>query len=205
MNKKVICTIFVTCFLSVSINQCIADIQIPEKSDPLCYGFIVSPITDGNFTIIDQTNCRIRHMINDLLREQISVYWTAESINVIIKEMNNSAKEQNKLFESGSFIIPFTGNLTDDKKIIAIIYDYNKSSEIEIDDEQTIPIYIISEQITSQTYPLDNVKAAQFYSPITSGGFIYLELLSKCGFLNVEIFREKEIYHKLNTNDFNVL
>ncbi|MCK4364566.1 MAG: hypothetical protein KAW45_00790 [Thermoplasmatales archaeon] len=203
MNKKIICFLLVICFLIPPLTNCTAISVLDEDSK--CYGFIVTYVDQGTYPIIDRINCKIRHLINDLLREQIPIYWTAEDINVDIKKMNSSYISQNKLFEPGSFIIPFTGNSTDDKKIISIMYDYNQSSEIETYDEINIPIYIISEQINVQAFPLNDVKVAQLYSRVTTGGFIFLEVLSKCGFLNVEIIENKNIYSKLNLDDFNVL
>lgn len=203
MNKKIICFGIIICFLIPSIINRTA-ISVPNE-DLKCYGFIVNYTTEGSYSIIDRINCKIRHLINDLLREQIPIYWTAEEINVNIKKMNSSYIGQNKLFEPGSFVIPFTGNSIDDKKIISIMYDYNQSSEIETNDEIPIPIYIISEQINTQAYPLNDVKVAQFYSRVTSGGFVFTQVLSKCGFLNVEIIEDKNIYSKLNIDDFNVL
>lgn len=102
---------------------------------------------------------------------------------------------ENKIFKPGSFIIPFTGNSTDDKKIIAIMYDYNQSCEIEICDEINIPIFIITEQINTQAFPLNDVNVAQLYSRISSGGFIFLELLAKCGFLNDWTYGEHNVLH----------
>jgi len=203
MNKKIMCFLLIICFLILPLTNSSANLVMDE--DPKCYGFIVTYVAEGSYPIIDRINCKIRHLINDLLREQIPIYWTAEDINVDIKKMNSSYIRQNKLFEPGSFIIPFIGNSIDDKKIISIMYDYNQSSEIETYDEITIPIYIISEQINALTFPLNDVKVAQYYSRVTSGGFIFLELLSKCGFLNADIIQNKDIIEKLNLDDFNVL
>lgn len=203
--RKMICFVIVICFLILSMNPSIADFKKDEKLEQLCYGFIVSPITSGNYTEIDKINTRTRHLINDFLREEITIYWTAEKINIDIKKINSGLVYENKLFESGSFIIPFTGNLIDDNKIISIIYDYNQSSEIEIDDELNVPAYIVLEQISTLVYPLNNVKIALLYSRVTTGDFIFLKLISKCGFLNFDIIKDENVYNKLNNDDFNVI
>jgi glutamine amidotransferase-like uncharacterized protein len=202
-NKRIMCFLLIICFLIPSLVNCTAISVLDEDSK--CYGFIVTYVTEGNYPIIDRINCKIRHLINDLLREKIPIYWNAEDINVDIKTINSNYINQNKLFGPGSFIIPFTGNPTDDTKIIAMMHDYNQSSEIEIIDEITIPIYIVLEQISVQAFPLNEVKVAQLYSRVTSGGFFFSELLSKCGFLNVEIIENKNIYSELNLDDFNIL
>jgi hypothetical protein len=205
LYKKMICAFIVTCFLTVLINQTTAYQQKLENTEQICYGFILSYLTFGNFTTIDQINCRIRHMINDILREKIQVYWTVENITVNITKIDSEFLIESRLFERGSFIIPFSGNLTDDKKIISIIYDYNQSSEIEINEEIKVPIYILLDQISSEVLPLNNVKIAQLYSRITSGDFLFLQLISKCGFLNSNILKDEDVYENLKLDDYNVM
>ncbi|MCK4365405.1 MAG: hypothetical protein KAW45_05095 [Thermoplasmatales archaeon] len=210
MNKKTIALLIVTCFLTISINQCIAH---PESSigsqevgeDTLCYGLIASPVKCENATIQDQIGCKIRHMINDLLREQIPVYWTAEDVDASIIEINGS-EEETVSFEKGTFIIPFTGNTSVDTKIIVIMCDYNYSSEIEEDNELKISVYILREPLSNvHVYPLSEVKLAQHKSPITVGEICFLEISSECGFLSFELLIDSVIAEKLNNNEFNVL
>jgi len=203
--KKIGCIIFVIFLLLNSINQSLAEQLKSESSDDLCYGFIVSPLIHGNFTVMDNINCKIRHMINDILREQIQVFWTEKDISINVKEMNSSIIYQNRLFERGSFIVPFTGNLTIDNKIIAIVYDYNQTSEIEINNNLTVPIYILLKQVMVHVFPLNEVKIAQLYSCVTCGGFFFLKLMHTCGFLNIDTVRDKEISEKLKVSDFNVM
>ena len=203
--RKMICTLVVTFFLTVSMSQSIADIKISDKSEDLCYGFIISPITEGNYIKMDHKNCKIRHMINDFLRNELTVYWTVEGVSSNIIKIGSSSIAHNMFFDKGSFLIPFTGNLTEDNKIISIIYDYNQSSEVEIIDDFNIPIYILVEQTSVQAYPLNNVKIAQLYHGLTSGGFLFLELLSKCGFLNYNPVLDKEVCNKLKIDDYNVM
>ena len=210
MNKKTIALLIVTCFLTISINQVIAhpesiiDIQRDLK-DTLCYGFIVSPVKCDNVTIQDQINCKIRHLINDLLREQIPVYWTAEDVNASIIEINGS-EEETVSFEKGTFIIPFTGNTSVDTKIIVIIYDYNYSSEIEEDNELKISVYILREPLSNvHVYPLSEVKLAQHKNKVSVGEMCFLEISSECGFLSFELLFNSVIAEKLNNGEFNVL
>jgi len=112
MDKKIVSFIIFSCFLTLSISPLIASSE--DKGDVLIYGFIVSLVACENAAIENQINCRIKHMINDFLREQIPVFWATTNITVLTNEM-----EQN--FYKGTFIIPFTGNNTLDTKLTAII------------------------------------------------------------------------------------
>ena len=200
-----ICTLIVICFLTLSISQTTADKPNFKNSEQICYGFILSYLTSGNFSIIDQINCRVRHMINDLLREKIQIYWTIENITVNITRMNSEFFYESRLFERGSFIIPFMGDLTDDKKIISITCDYNQSSEIEINEEINVPIYILLNQINVEVLPLNNVKIAEVYSRVTCGDVLFFELISKCGFLDFNILKDEDVYENLKLENYNVM
>ncbi|MCK4364804.1 MAG: hypothetical protein KAW45_02010 [Thermoplasmatales archaeon] len=203
LNKKTISLISAVCFLTLSINQCTAQPDLKEELS--CYGFIASPVKCENVTVQDQINCKMRHMVNDLLREQIPVYWTTIDLTAAVKEMDESEEKTEMFFERGAFIIPFTGDLTQDIKITAIIGDYNYSSEIETISPIKIPVYALIEQIDTQVYLLSEVKLAQHKSPITIGEICFLEISRKCGFLSFELLKESVIAEKLNNNEFNVL
>lgn len=201
-NKKSLPFIIVICFFTLSYPQSLADQGFNEETN--AYGFITTYITTGNYTLIDQINSKTRNMINDLLQEKIQVYWAVKNFTISITKIYSEFNES-KFFERGSFIIPFTGNLTDDNKIISIIYDYNQTSEIEINNSFPVPIYILLEQISVQAYPLNNVRIAQTYSRVTSGGFLFLQLTTKCGFLNYNILKDEDVYENLKLENYNVM
>lgn len=200
--NKIIIILLIICLFVASANQCIA--QSTTTSDQLCYGFIIPSVKYENITIQDQTNCKIRHMINDLLRGQLSVYWMTTNITISVREINND-DELELFFEKGTFIIPFTGDDIQDTKITTIIFDYNQSSEIEDDNELTIPVYILIEQINIQVYPLSEVKIAQHKNKVSTGEICFLEISRECGFLSYELLIDNIISDKLNNDDFNVL
>ena len=143
-------------------------------------------------------------MINDFLRESLTVYWTTKDITTLIIEIDNF-KESEMFFEKGTFIIPFTGNNTYDTKITSIIFDYNQSSEILTEEILTIPIYLLIEQINIQSYPLSEIKLAQHKSPITSGEICILEISRECGFLSYNLLMDTILAEELNNNEYNVL
>jgi len=203
LNKKAICFLIVVCLLIVTINQSIVNSESLE--DTLCYGFIVSSVRCENVTIQDHINCKIRHVVNDLLREQLPVYWTTTDATTSVREIDEDEEEIEMFFEKGAFVIPFTGDLTQDKKITAIIYDYNQSSEIETSVSVKIPVYVLMEQIDTRVYLLSEVKLAQHKSPVTVGEICFLEISRKCGFLSFELLKDSDIAEKLDNIKFNVL
>ncbi|MCK4366075.1 MAG: hypothetical protein KAW45_08485 [Thermoplasmatales archaeon] len=201
-RKKLISLLSVIILLTLSINQCIAQTDLKEELS--CYGFIVSPVKYENVTIQDQINCKIRHMVNDFLREEIPVFWTTAEIAASVKEIDQELQIEMS-FEKGAFIIPFTGNETQDIKIAAIIFDYNQSSEIEESNEIKIPVYVLMEPIETQVYPLSEIKLAQHKNPVSVGEICFLEISRECGFLSFELLIDSVIAERLNNNEFNVL
>ena len=102
-----------------------------EAIDVDCYGFVV-PLPSGEDSTYETfQNSKVRHLINDLLRENISVYWSSNNFSAMSKEMNNKSDVVERCYKKGDFIIPFSGDLYKDVLTTAIIYDYSKTSEIE--------------------------------------------------------------------------
>jgi len=204
MKKKTISLLIFICFLTVSINQCMANPEPLEDPTPLCYGFIVPMVRCRNGTIENQINCKIRHLINDLLREQIPVFWASTNLTAFIQEINDSEGKE-MFFEKGTFVVPFTENTIQDTKLIAVIYDYNHSSEIEENNMIKTPVYLLMESLNIQVYPLSEVKIAQHKSIITSGDGWYVEVARKCGFLTFELLEDRYLAEKLDNSTFNVI
>jgi len=203
MNKKTIAILTVICFITLSISQCNAgDPKLGE--DQLCYGFIVPLVRCENLSLGNQIYCKTMHMINDLLREQIPVYWMTTNMTVSIKNID-SMIEQGMFFERGTFIIPFTGNNTQDKKIVAIVCDYNYSSEIEENSTIKISVYELMEQLNTPAYQLSDVKMAQYKDFLTCCESWYLNVAEKCGFLNFKILNNNVVSKELNNTAYNLI
>jgi len=203
MKLKVFSVLIILSFLTMSISQCAAYNR--SNGDTLCYGFISPLFTCENETIENQINCRIRNMVNDLLREQIPVYWTSTNITTVVREIDaDIVVEKSMSYEKGSFIVPFTQNVTQDRKLLAIIYDYNQSSEIE-DNPVKIPVYELMEPLKTKTYALSDVKITQIWTSFSTGLKDYVAKAGKCGFLNFEFIKDRDIRFKLNNTAFNVI
>ncbi|MCK4903029.1 MAG: hypothetical protein KAS76_06675, partial [Thermoplasmatales archaeon] len=118
----------------------------------------------------------------------------------------NGSEEETVSFKKGAFIVPFTGYDSVDAKIVAIVCDYNQSSEIEEDNELKISVYILREPLSNvHVYPLSEVKLAQHKNPVSVGEICFLEISRKCGFLSFELLPDRIIAERLNNDEFNVL
>ena len=173
-----------------------------EKNVDLSYGIIV-PIESTAYRPITRFQRSISNMINDLLRLNHSVYWSSTNFSVISQIFDEKLSGENS-FEKGTFIVPFSGNLSVDSQIICIAADYFYTSEIE--EYCPIQIYLLLEPITITAYPLEACKIAYHF-----GGAIpsqdlhpYLEVLRLGGFLDNHILLDDDISEKLNNNDFNL-
>lgn len=141
-----------------------------------------------------------------MLREQIPVFWTTINITLLIRKINDIDHEKDMFFEKGTFVIPFTKNRTTDAKLIAIIHDYNHSSEIEKDKPVAVPIFLLSDQLSkTETYELSEAKMALYSNRISIGEICFIDIADKCGFLDYELLRYNNVKHKLNNSNFNVI
>jgi hypothetical protein len=200
MKTKIISIICVLIIISVSSISSFGKINISENTD--CYGFITTYSDFENITIKDKTNCKMRHFVNDLLREKINVYWSAENISINIKKINTSA--ETLFFEKGAFIIPFSGDETTDNKLISIVYNYNQSSEINKDSTK-VPIYILIENLNIKAYELSESLIASHKNKVSTGEIAFLDISNRCGFLSFDFIYDNEIAGKLTNEKYNIL
>ena len=140
-------------------------------------------------------------MVNDFLREELTVYWAAENFTTSVLKIHD-AEEQDMFFEKGTFIIPFTENNTINTKICAIICDYNKTSEIE--DDVNIQVYQLMESLNIKAHELTEVKIARYFGTRTHYTQFYQIIAIQCGFLDFDIVSPKTINEKLADNNFNL-
>ena len=97
----------------------------------MCYGFII-PLPQGEDSTFETfANSKVRHLINDLLRENITVYWSEKDFLATSRPLNFSSDIQNIYYKKGAFIIPFSGDIYKDALLVSIVYDYNQTHELE--------------------------------------------------------------------------
>ena len=204
-NKYLVKNIFILCMF-ISSNLFVVSIaennDINNSKNELCFGYIIPLPSGKDNTYETLQNSKVRFLVNDLLRENIEVFWTIDSL--ITNVMTLYKIKSNIKFEKGAFIIPFTGNNSSDQLITSIIIDYNISSEIN-DDNLIISSYILLEEINLKVLKLVEPKIAQHFDiPTRYGWPCYLQIAESGGFLNFDFLIENEVSSELNNNNYNV-
>lgn len=142
-------------------------------------------------------------MINDILRLNISVYWSENDFNVLSKKL--CSNETKTSFKKGAFIIPFTGNIFNDTLLTSIILDYNQTHELENNNTIGNKAYLLLEEINKKARKLNNVKIAQHFGKAVRYSWpSYLQIAEAGGFLTYEYLFDNETENKLNNKDYNV-
>ena len=88
MNNKTISILIVIGFLVISINQSAANPEYLGGSSSLFYGFILPNVTFENKSLENKVFCKIRHLVNDLLREDIPIYWITTNTTANITDIS---------------------------------------------------------------------------------------------------------------------
>jgi hypothetical protein len=171
----------------------------------MCYGFVV-PLPQGEDTTLETfEDSRVRHMINDLLREDISVYWSETDFSALSKTLNTHGYVQEILHKKGAFVIPFSGDLYKDAMLVSIIYDYNQTHELDNQSLIKNEAHMLMEKLNFQGYELIEPKIAQHLGDAIRYGWpCYLQMADAGGFLTFEFLLDDETHIRLNNKDFNV-
>ena len=178
---------------------------ISEKTVELkSYGYII-PLSYGEYTS-DETfeDSKVRNLINDLLRLNMTVYWSLKNFSVLSKSFDDYDSAQENIFNRGSFVIPFTGDLFEDAMITAVVMDYNQTNEIEPSDIHTRAYYLLDNLIISSN-KLVEPKIVQLLGRTMRYGWPCYYLIAEAGgFLNFDFLLDDELASSLNNDDFNI-
>jgi len=174
-----------------------------EITDLDCYGFII-PLPSGNDSTSETfLNTKVRNLVNDLLREDIDIYWSADNFSIHSKKLNSDIISDN-FFEKGDFIAPFCGEKHKDTLTTAIIYDYFFDCEID-DDVLKVEVYEILEPLDIDAYKLVEPRIAQHLGTPTRYSWpCFLQIADAGGFFTMEFLLDDETESFLNNKDFNV-
>ena len=174
-----------------------------KENYTLYYGIIV-PIPSGEDTTIETfENSRIINMINDLLRLEITVYWSNENFTALSRRFDSNETLELS-YNKGTFIIPFSGENIKDAIIISIVSDYNQTHELDAQSLIKNEVYLLEQEINVNCSKLIEPKIAQhFEKPIRYGWPSYLQIAEADGFLTYELLIEGETEKVLNNEDFN--
>ena len=144
-------------------------------------------------------------MINDLLRLNITVFWSNENFTALSKRFDSNQTFLSA-YQKGTFIIPFSGENFNNVITISIILDYNKTHELENQNLIENEVYFLEEEININCSKLVEPKIAQhFEKPVRYGWPSYLKMAEAGGFLNYEYLLDGETKKILNNQNFNVL
>ena len=201
VQKILIISICLAFFIS---SFCSPSAKPEQPMSSHCYGFLV-PLPAGTDTTQETfVNSQARQLINDLLRERIMVYWSAEDFSAQSQIISSGSPIENIFYKKGAFIIPFSSNISTTALITAIVTDYNSSSEIATGENPLVPVYLLMEPLNLTAYELVEPKIAQqLGTPTRYGWPCYLLIAEAGGFLSMEFLLDNET-PSLNTHDFNV-
>lgn len=168
------------------------------------YGIII-PLPSGNDTTFESIlNSRSRVLINDLLRENITVYWSTEKVECYVSAILDLNSAVDHSFSKGSYIIPFVKDEHQNSLLSSIVFEYCIDSEL---NDWKVPLegYFLLEPIFLNSYKLVEPKIAQYFGKeIRYGWPAYLQIADEGGFLTFDFFLDGETSSLLSPQDYNV-
>ena len=197
---------------SVSINDHNIDSklqnEIIKKIDFEGYGFIIALPSSLEISNNTELQYETLNMINDCLRNNISIYWIANDIELYTKNLFSDRSPKDRDFNCGSYIIPFTGQQSIDIMSIVIISEYCYVNSSQTEEILAKNIFVVNEPIQDiKLYILNEPKIAYYFDQGVTAQCIgwYISSLYNAGFLNNEILDDADLLTKLKNNNFNVL
>jgi len=159
-----------------------------------CFGFILKYTPEQSYG----TQRNISILINKLLNQNASIFWTCENISVLSKKTpygNDTAEI--RFFQKGSILIAFTGNSNIDTSCTSLLYEYNLSRDIEI--------YHILQELTNLNVFVFNEPKIVHYDIISISSILYYNRLKEGGFLYQDFLSMDKIVDDLNIDNYNVV
>lgn len=189
------------CSLNIMYHD-LDQIQLVDQNE--IYGFVI-PLPAGNDTTFETLlNSRSRVLINDLLRENITVYWTMEDITIIVSLIKGPSSVFDLFLSKGGFIIPFTGIEHKDRLMTSIIIDYCIDSELD-DWKYPLEGYLLLKPVIVESHRLVEPRIAQHFGTSTRYGWpVYLQIADAGGFLSFDFFLDGETELLLDLDRYNV-
>ena len=177
---------------------------LSEEDSNQIYGFII-PLPSGNDTPFETLqNSRSRVLVNDLLRENITVYWATEQVDCLVSPILDFKNVFDFTFLPGAFIIPFVEDEYQNSLMTSIIFEYCINSELD-DWKDPIEGYVLYEPILAYSYELVEPKIAQYFGrEIRYGWPAYLQIADAGGFLTFDFFLDGETASLLSYREYNV-
>lgn len=157
-----------------------------------CYGFIIEVSSNQSDNI--QTN--ISRLINELLRNDIDVFWNIKEKSVLTQELINDISQKNRIFNKGCFFIPISTDSNNNIISNSIILKHHLKGDVKV--------FKILQSINDlEVLKLKEPKIVHHNGPWYYSQF-YFNHLYKGGFYNQEFLSWKEIPNNLNNEDYNL-
>ena len=200
-STMLVCLLLTTGMISVPVVNPYKEYTGVDES---CFGFLI-PLPAGNDTTMETlVNSRVRFLVNDLLRENVEVFWTLEPSSAMCKSLTKEMSTKEIQFGRGAFIVPFMGDNSFDQLIIAVMVDYSIASEIDR-QPYVIDIFCLMDAIEISALKLVEPRIAQHFAlPVRYGWPCYLQIAEAGGFLTFDFLLDDEASSALNLRDYNV-
>ncbi len=191
MKMKILSMIMMLFIVGSSIATVTSVVSASNNSEE-CFGFIISVHQYQSNDI----QMQISKLVNELLRNDIEVYWITNQMYVSSKTLDDASFAHNNYFERGSYIVPFIENQSKNAMATTIIYRYYFDKYVPcfmmMQSLENILVYkLVEPKIAIHNGP--KVEAYSYPKIIRDGGFEYHEFLSW-----------DEIPEKLNNEEYNV-
>ena len=208
MKKIILSTIVIILLIltsTLNINAAPAEEESTKTTVKMapkpCYGYIIPINPNDHFN----TQIYISRLINELLQEEIIVYWLTTDISVKSRVLLKQVIKTND-FNKGSYIVPINGTADKDLKILSILTNYNNLIFCDVDPYEILePI----ENILVYNLKEPNLAYHAGYSTIDSKilWYFYYNALAMGGFRNARLLEWDVIPDELNNeeNEFDVL
>ncbi len=205
MNNKVYYRgIAVLLVFSLTICNFNVNASIENEDSDQFFGFLIPDFDYEDDEYENLVYRNIMNLINDLLRENISVYWITNNISMNVFNLYDDHSQLME-FREGCFIVPFSGNVENDYKLTNIIYNYNYTCEIKSIIDIQIPVFLILEQKDLPCYCLNRVNIIEYRNFLTCTEDWYQQVAFLCGFLDFDVFDNSIFSDKIDNSVYNLI
>lgn len=191
--KKILILFSIFIFVSSATATSFENIKTTEKTEfGECFGFIIEVSSNQSDDI--QTN--ISRLINELLRNDIDVYWNTKEISVLTQEILDDISQKNRIFNKGCFFVAISNDSY--KNIISnsVILKHHLKGDVKV--------FKILQSINDlEVLKLKEPKIVHHNGPWYYSQS-YFNHLYKGGFYNQEFLSWKEIPDNLNNEEYNL-
>ena len=163
-----------------------------ESDENRFYVYVINVYPDQLFS--QQTNITI--LVNELLHENVPVYWITKDIEVTTSSLNSISTSIKRSFNKGSFLITFDSTPSTDIRAISIINNYFLNYDVEA--------YRLNDKLEN----LDVIELVEPKIAHYAGKAVYTThkyILADGGFQNQKELTPEQVLDELTNEYYNVL